>query len=169
ELASNVLANSLVVSLSVACASAALISLAVALASRRRAAKLAAREGQFRAVFNQTFQCLGLLSVDGTLLEANRTALAFAGLKEQDVLGKPIWETPWWSHSPELQIRLRDAVRSAAAGELVQFKATHPRADGRLRQISFSLKPVRDERGKVTLLIPEGRDISDRIEAERSL
>ncbi len=168
-LGSFVFAYSFVIELCVLCSSVVLISLAVALTTRRRAAKLVAREGQFRAVFNQTDQCLGLLSVDGTLLEANRTALAFAGLKETDVLGKPIWETPWWSHSPELQIRLRDAVRSAAAGELVQFNATHPRADGRLRHISFSLKPVRDERGKVTLLIPEGHDVSDRVEAEQSL
>ncbi|MBO3463897.1 hypothetical protein G7B40_039395 [Aetokthonos hydrillicola Thurmond2011] len=32
--------------------------------------------------------------------------------------------------------------------------------------IDFSLKPVRDESGQVVLLIPEGRDISDRVHSE---
>ena len=91
------------------------------------------------------------------------------GIEEADVLGKPFWETPWWTHSSELQNRLRDAVSKAAAGHFMRFEATHPAADGHLHHIDFSLKPVADAAGNVNLLIPEGRDITDRKRAEEAL
>ncbi len=137
--------------------------------SERKAAqqKMAENERKFRAIFDQTFQFIGLLAPDGTLLEANRTALDFAGVERKDVLGLPFWDCPWWAHSKELQDQLRQAITEAAQGKFVRFEATHRDHDGNLFTVDFSLKPVMDEEGKVVLLIPEGRDISDSKEAER--
>lgn len=126
-------------------------------------------EARVRAIFDQTYQFIGLMTPDGILVEANRTALSFAGVQSPDVIGKPFWETPWWTHSKELQQRLIEAVKWAAGGEFVRFEATHRAADGTLRYIDFSLKPVKDAAGKVVLLIPEGRDITDRKHAEQAL
>ncbi len=126
-------------------------------------------ERKARAIFDLSFGFVGLLTPDGLLIEANRTALEFAGVGLSDVVGKPFWETPWWAHSTEMQERLRAAVRRAAAGELVRFEATHTGPDGLLHTIDVSLKPVKDETGRVILLIPEGRDITDRKRAEESL
>jgi PAS domain S-box-containing protein len=132
----------------------------------RRASETALRESErrFHAIFDQTFQFTGLMALDGTLIEANRASQEFVGA--EDVIGKPFWETPWWTHSPELQEKLRAAVKKAGAGEFVRFEATHPSADGNLHHVDFSLKPVTDETGKVVLLIPEGRDITERKRAE---
>jgi PAS domain S-box-containing protein len=140
----------------------------VARANQQQADQLVATERRFRAIFDQTFQFIGLLDISGTLLEANQTALAFAGLRSEDVIGKPFWETPWWSHSPPLQERLRDAIRAAGRGEVVRFEATHPGLDGHMHHIDFSLKPVYDATGAVVLLIPEGRDITNRVVAEEA-
>ena len=126
-------------------------------------------ETRFRAIFDQTFQFTSLLRADGVVLESNRTALEFAGIHEEDVLGKPFWDTPWWSHSEPLRRQLKDAVARAAAGELVRLEVTHRRPDGTLHAIDFSLKPVRDESGEVTLLISEGRDVHDRKQLEEQL
>jgi PAS domain S-box-containing protein len=109
------------------------------------------------------------METDGTLIEANRSALQFAGIREEDVLGKLFWDTPWWTHSPDLQNRLREAVRQASGGAMVRFEATHPSSTGQLAYVDFSLKPVRDEHGNVTLLIPEGRDITERKQVEAAL
>jgi PAS domain S-box-containing protein len=141
----------------------------VARANRQRDLVLAATERRFRAIFDQTFQFVGLLEVDGTVLEANQTALTFAGVTLQSVVGRPFWDTPWWSHSTDLQERLREAVALASGGRIVRFEATHPGVDGRLHAVDFSLKPVFDDRGTVILLIPEGRDITERKHAERQL
>ena len=126
-------------------------------------------ERKFRAIFDQTFQFMGLLTIDGRLIEANRTALQFAGVQESDVIGKPFWETPWWTHSTELQEMLRVAVKKAAAGELVRFETAHFSADGSLHSMDFSLKAIIDETGGVAFLIAEARDIDERKRAEEAL
>jgi PAS domain S-box-containing protein len=126
-------------------------------------------EKKVRALFDQTFQFIGMMTVDGILIEANKSALKFSGVKESDVLGKPFWETPWWSHSPELQEKLRAAIKDVAQGAFVRFEATHPAADGSLHYVDFSLKSVVDEAGNAVFLIPEGRDITDLKRAEAAL
>jgi len=131
--------------------------------------KIRENERKFHAVFDQAYQFVGLLSIDGMVLEANRTALAFGGVKEADVIGRPFWETPWWAHSPEQQEKIRLAVQEAAKGKLVRFEAFHPAADGNLHYVDFSLKPVKGEAGRVIMLMPEGRDITDRKRAELEL
>jgi len=121
---------------------------------------------KFRAIFDQTLQFIGLMTPDGILLEANRSALELANLCEDEVLNKPFWQAPWWRHSVELQNRLKAAVVEASQGKLVRFEATHPDREGSLHHVDFSLKPVRDEQGRVAYLIPEGRDITAIWEAE---
>ncbi|MFA4850199.1 MAG: PAS domain S-box protein [Methanoregula sp.] len=126
-------------------------------------------ERKFRAIFDQTFQFMGLMTPDGMLVESNRTALEFIGKKESDILGKPLWDTPWWTHSGEMQEKLRRAVSDAANGKFVRFEATHTAADGSLHYVDFSIKPVKDDAGHVILLIPEGRDITERKKMENTL
>ncbi|WP_239490077.1 PAS domain S-box protein [Luteitalea sp. TBR-22] len=118
-------------------------------------------ERRFRAIFDSAFQFIGLLSPDGTLLEANRTALDFAGLDAADVVGKPFWEARWWQVDAATTERLREAVAAAARGEFVRYEAVVRGRGGHLTTIDFSIKPIRDAGGRVVLLVPEGRDIGD--------
>ncbi|MBK9445499.1 MAG: PAS domain S-box protein [Betaproteobacteria bacterium] len=125
-------------------------------------------EEKFRATFDQAFQFIGLMNTDGILLDANRTALAFAGIAPEDVIGKPFAESPWW-HEPEAREKLLNAIALASNGELVRFETTHTDHKGVRHYIDFSLKPVIDSTGKVQLLIPEGRDITPLKAAEAAL
>ena len=136
---------------------------------RKTESALRDSEQKFRGIIDNSLQFIGMTTTEGVVLEANRSAIRFAGIKEQDVLGKYFWDTPWWTHSPDLQDRLKDAVKKAAGGETVRFEATHPSADGHLAYIDFSLKPVLDAEGHVIYLIPEGRDITERKKAEAAL
>lgn len=128
----------------------------------REETQVALRESErrFRAIFNQTFQFIGLCQPDGTLLEANQAMLVFGGVNRQDVLGKPLWKTPWWSLSKGTQERLRKAIAEAAEGNFVRYEEEIAGADGATAIIDFSLKPVFDAQERVVLLIPEGRDIT---------
>jgi PAS domain S-box-containing protein len=130
-------------------------------------ASLVDRELRLRAIFDHSFQFIGLLSPDGILLEANRSSLDFAGQVGADVLGKPFWETRWWADSPDKQARIREAIARAAAGEFVRFETSHFSPEGREVIVDFSLSPVRDDAGHVVLLVPEGRDITERRELDR--
>ncbi|HYD29968.1 MAG TPA: ATP-binding protein [Azospirillaceae bacterium] len=122
---------------------------------------------RFRAIFDQTFQFIGLIRPDGTLIEANQAALDFAGVGPNSVIGQPIWDTPWFS-DPDSRRRVRDAVARAAAGAFIRYEDTQMGTNGPVT-VDFSLKPVRDARGRVVLLLPEGRDMSERKQAEREL
>ncbi|NQT89185.1 PAS domain-containing protein, partial [bacterium] len=135
---------------------------------RRSEKALRESEWKYRAIFDQTFQLMGIMTPDGVLTEVNRTALGFGGLTGADVIGKPFWDTPWWTHSAALQEELRAAVMRAAAGEFIRFEAYHPSPDGRTRYVDVSIRPVMDEAGNVVLLISEGRDISEKHEAEEA-
>ena len=119
-------------------------------------------ERKFRAIFDQTFQFIGLLEPDGTLLETNRSFLDFGGLTFTDVLGKPFWNARWWTISTATQDRLKEAIARAAGGQFVRYEVDIVGVGDRVITLDFSLKPVKDETGQVILIIPEGRDISDR-------
>ena len=139
--------------------------------TERKRAEEALRESErkFHAIFDQSFEFIGLMTIDGTLIEANKTAMSFIGAKESDVIGRPFWETPWWSHTPGLSEEVHAAIKKAAEGELVRFEAIHLAANGSQYYFDFSVKPVMNESGQVILLIPEGRDISERKRAEKDL
>ena len=125
-------------------------------------------ERRFRAIFDQTFQLTGLLAPDGTVLEMNQTALKFAGVREKDVMGRPFWETQSWDLSPARE-QLQQAILAAAKGEFVRYEVELRGAGDAVATVDFSLKPVFDDTGKVRLLIAEGRDISERKQAESKI
>lgn len=125
-------------------------------------------EEKFRAFFEQGYYLAGLMETDGRLTDVNDTALQFIGVEKEFVIGKPFWETPWWSHSPEIQGTLRTAIKAAAEGTLVKFETTHPATDGTLHTIDFSIRPVKDPAGRVIFLVPEGRDITERKKGEEA-
>lgn len=124
---------------------------------------------QFQAVFDRTYQFIGIMLPDGTLTAANSTALEFGGLTPADVVGKPFWQARWWTISPETQLQLQQAIERAAQGEFVRYEVDVRGAGDQIATIDFSLKPIFDELGNVALIIPEGRDISDRKRAEQAL
>ena len=85
------------------------------------------------------------------------------------MVGKPLWDTPWWSHDAQVRDRLQAAVRDGARGAPVKFEATHPRLDGSLSWADCSLSAIRDGRGEVTMLVSESRDVTERVRAHEAL
>lgn len=120
----------------------------------------AASERKLRAIFDQAFQLIGTLSLEGTLLEVNQAALNLAGVEPAEVVNKPFWEGPWWQQDPEKQAWLRDSLRLAANGQDIRAEVVSIDADKQPRRIDFSLRPLRNEAGEVKMLIAEGRDIT---------
>lgn len=124
---------------------------------------------RFHTIFDQSFQFIGLLSPEGTLLEVNGTALEFAGLTRDEVIGRPFWKIEWWSTSSLGRDELRAAVLRAASGKLVRYEVEVVGIEGRRGVIDFSLKPLKDASGRVVQVIPEGRDITQRKRIEKAL
>jgi PAS domain S-box-containing protein len=134
---------------------------------RTTAESLQKSEALFEAVFNQTFQFIGILNPDGTTRKVNQTALDFANKKEEDLIGGSFWKGPFWNHSESLQNKVKKAVEMAGNAHFARMEVTHRSADGQFHFVDFSLKPVIDDTGKVDLIIAEGRDITERKRAEK--
>jgi|GEM_PF-680614 len=135
----------------------------------RAVTALAISEQRFRTIFNSSFQLIGLLDPEGTLLEVNQTALDLGGLRQADVIGLPFWDTYWWCYSREVQDRLRAAVRDASQGKTVRYEEDVLGRDHNIRTIDFTLKPVANPQGETAFIIPEGADITDKKRAEEEV
>jgi PAS domain S-box-containing protein len=131
-------------------------------------------ERKFRAIFDGVFQFIGLATPDGTLIEVNQTALNFGGIAAEAAIGRRFWEVPGWKFSAATQSQLCAATARAAEGEFSRLRIELAGQADRSIPIDFTLTPIRNERGEVNMLIPEGRDLSqieqvdrDRQRAER--
>ena len=131
------------------------------------AATLVDSERRFRAIFNSSHHLTGLLDPDGKVLEANQPVLEFLGYQPDDIIGKPFWELMWRDVPPPEQQRIKSAIHEAAQGKLVRYQVEITGSNNRTMTIDFSLKPILNEHGETVLIIPEGRDITDRIQAEK--
>lgn len=112
---------------------------------------------------------VGLLSTEGVVLEANQQALAAAGLKPEDVLGKPVEETYWFSYSEDSKRQMRAAVTRAARGEPSRYDVQIRVTENQFIPLDFSVQPFRDTTGRVTLLVPSAIVITERKLAEQAL
>ncbi len=137
--------------------------------NKQAAAALKESEKLFKAVFDQAFQFIGLLTCDGIVLEVNQTSLSFGGVTHREVVGQVFWETPWWRHSRLAQVQLKEAIFQAGLGNFVRYEVGIVGAGDSKVTVDFSIKPICDEMGKVVMLLLEGRDITERKQTEEAL
>ncbi len=128
--------------------------------------ELRERETFLRRTLDGLFTFAGVCLPDGTLVEANRTALASAGVDPDEVLNKHFADGHWWAYSEKVQEQLREAIKKAADGNPVRYDVEIQVADGEFITIDFQLMPLRNDEGEVTHLIPSAIDISDRVALE---
>ncbi|WP_372894436.1 PAS domain S-box protein [Stieleria sp.] len=131
--------------------------------------ELTDRESHLRSVIDNTLFFIGVLDVDGTLLEANAVAINAGGLHRSDVIGKKFWDCYWWNFDEETIAGVKESIRLAAAGEVVRYDVQVRMAGDSRMTIDFMLSPVRASDGSITHLIPSGVDISERRAAEAAV
>jgi PAS domain S-box-containing protein len=124
-------------------------------------------EQKFKAIFHAMFQFIGLLTPEGLLLEANESALGFAGVGVSEVLNKPFWDAYWWTDTSREQVK--EYVCKAAKGEFIRDEINVMSIHQELLTLDFSIKPIFDDQGNVVLLIPEGRNITRQKQNEAHL
>ncbi len=125
----------------------------------------------FRTIFNHTSQLTGVLQTDGRVLVCNQAMLNFdrQAVPTRDWADILFWQTPLWRPSSPEQKQVKAAIAQAAAGEVVPYEAELIGANGQLHTFDFSIKPLKDEAGNVSLLLLEGYDITERKQAEAAL
>ncbi|TLN19714.1 PAS domain S-box protein, partial [bacterium] len=142
---------------------------------------LADSERRLRAVFNQTFQHMVLLSPAGSVMLANQTTLDFFDCRPEEINGRPLWDLPWWDPAGETTNELQNYVRHAAKGMTVRCELPVHSGDGGQTDVmdedilmgkaimAITIKPLLDEENRPVMLIYEARDITFRIQTEQAL
>jgi PAS domain S-box-containing protein len=133
------------------------------------AATAAESNAKFRAFFDQGTNFAAVLTLDGTVVEANRLCLDACGFTRDEVIGKPFWECGWWSRSPSVADMVRTACAQAAAGQMFRTRTNYFVADGSERTVDLILAPVTDEAGRVLFVAATGNDVTERSAMEKAL
>ena len=132
----------------------------------RSEAALKSSQQRLRAIFDGTFEYMGLLTPDGVLREANRALLNFAGSAREDVIGRPFWDSVWFATTPGAPEQMRRTVERVAQGEAVRFETNISTPSGESRTFDMSFSPVFNEEGQVDFIVPAALDITDRRRVE---
>jgi PAS domain S-box-containing protein len=124
----------------------------------------------FRAAFNQQFQFMAIVAPDGRVQEANETCFRATGFKREQVIGKFLWDAPWWESLPDTQTGWKGLVHLAASGNgPATGELAYVLADGTRRHAMAILTGVKNEEGAVTDIVVEGRDDTERQRSEAVL
>ncbi|MCW8195495.1 PAS domain S-box protein [Proteobacteria bacterium 005FR1] len=128
-----------------------------------------ATDGFFSKVLDSLFAFVGILDIDGTLLQVNSPPLRAAELTSDQVIGKYFWDCYWWTYSEAVSRDVRAACARAAAGEVVRYDVAY-RGSGNSRPIiDFQLAPLKDQHGKVFRLVASAVDVTARKQQEEEL
>lgn len=134
-----------------------------------RTGQLEASEARLRTMFDTSYQFQGLLDPDGIVLDANSVALDAIGASLDAVVGQAYWDSAWFSQTPDLPATIKAMVRSLiVGGPRLRTELTMNLLSGK-RCLDFSLRPIRDETGRLTAMVSEAVDLTDMRTAEEAL
>lgn len=110
------------------------------------------------SLFSNPFEFIALLNQHGKIMAAHKSVLERYLYHDISLIGRNIWEIPWWSWNTETQNNLKKGIQSASQGEDFQFKAffsTDPVESNNYHLFDFSIYPLRDPAGTFTYLSME--------------
>ena len=116
-------------------------------------------------VLDELLTMAAILLPDGTLTFANATPLKLSGLESSDVLGKKLWDCPWFAYNQSAKDQIFADCHKAAEGEVVEREIEFALLDHKI-WVEFNLHPIFDEQGTLNILVAEARDITRRRLAE---
>ncbi|MCB6182195.1 PAS domain S-box protein [Leeia sp. TBRC 13508] len=130
---------------------------------------LRAGEQRLLNVLNNLAIFVGVMSIDGTLLDVNRAPLQSAGVDASEVCGRKLWDCYWWQHDPLLVKRIESHCNEVAKGRSFRFDVEVRKKSGQLVWIDFMLAPLINSDGVITHIIPSAIDIDQRHRSELAL
>ena len=125
-----------------------------------RSRSLHETEACYDAVFNSALANMAICSVDGIVLDANRTALGINDLQIGDCVGKYLWETPWYDNHREEGAKVKAAIQ-ARSGRITRYESRVRLPNDEWGVFETNIRPVRaNVGGDVRFLVIEARDLT---------
>lgn len=134
----------------------------------RAIAALKSSADRMRALLQTTYILQGYMAPDGTLLDTNRASLDSIEGKLDDVIGRPLWETPWFTGTPGIPELVREAVARAVTGSATEQSIVLALPTGE-RAFDMALRPVKSEGSRVIGIVFEAVETTQRLKAEEAL
>jgi len=126
------------------------------------------RERFFSGTLNDMLTFVAVLKPTGEIIFVNNTPLGLIGSTLDDVKGMMFYDTEWWSYSEQAKQTIKADIELCASGETIIHEIQVQTRDG-LIWIEFDMHPIYDEGGRIKYLVPEGRDITERKQAEAEI
>ncbi len=137
--------------------------------TEQKSAEEALRESEerFRQFFaNSPEYCL-IISLEGTILDINKSALKALGYLKKKIIGKPLLSTIYTPSSQEKAQKL--FMKWSTTGELKNEELNIITKDGKERTVLLSVNAIRGTEGELFHSILVQRDITERKQAEKAL
>ncbi|MES2136327.1 MAG: PAS domain S-box protein, partial [Pseudomonadota bacterium] len=131
--------------------------------------ELARSDAQFRAIFETVLEVIVLLKPDGTIVEMNETKAHWRAEDPRRAIGSKLWEAPTLKAYPQHIPLVRKAVAEAARGKPFRDEIRMEREGSPTAYIDYSIAPIRDDKGAITYLLTEARDITELKAAQEQL
>ena len=123
---------------------------------------------QLQGLLNNMRTMVAILRTDGTIQFVNQAPMAVLGIEASSVLQRKLWDVPGFAFDAGVVSVLKECVARSRHGSRetrdLQFKTPE-----RTFWINVDLHPMVNDEGVVTQLLVEGRDISERKEAEEKI
>jgi len=119
-----------------------------------------------QAIVESTVDAIISKDLDGIIMSCNQGASRLFGYEVAEMVGQPMTmliSPDHWNEEVEILRRIR-------AGERIEhFETTRRRKDGSLIDVSLTISPVKDHRGKIIGASKIARDITERKRSEKEL
>jgi PAS domain S-box-containing protein len=142
-------------------------SLSHAVDDRNRAdLELKRLSARMTAIVSSSYDAIVTKTLDGTITGWNESAERIFGYTEKEIIGQSIRRLI----PPDRQQEEDDIINTLQRGETIQpFETVRLTRDGRTIDVSVTISPLRDGRGKLIGASKVARDISERKQRERRL
>lgn len=119
------------------------------------------------AVFEHSQRLVVALSPDGTVRDANQTAMEHVEAGSETIIGTPFSETPWWEERAQSDIRRW--IDAAGSGKHVEYDTEMMQFGDTSQSASGEIIPVPGRDGTVSELLVIAQGVADRSQNEREL
>lgn len=124
---------------------------------------------QLRSIIDSHSGFVGLLDLEGRLIEINAAPFKSHLANRQEVLGKSLWETKWFAHSKSTRRQIRTAIQQVVEGRSLRFEIAICKSENELITHDISFEPMLDSEGHIINVAAYAVDISQRKQAEELL
>jgi PAS domain S-box-containing protein len=131
-------------------------------------------ERQLEAAFNSSFQMMGLVDTEGEILRVNSAVADFFGVEKEEVVGREYIELDSYIRNNTLNNAYTKFIKNRYFQKILERdffrqEVVMEKPDGQNAILDVSLKPVTDEKGEVTAILAEARNITEMKSNERQL